>query len=326
MSKVRANQYVDRTGTGAIDTPYGVNTAGIVTASYFYGDGANLTNVGMDTSDVVSVATTTTKLNVVGDAQVGGALTITGNLTVDGTETIVNTETLNVADKTVGIGSTVNPTNSTADGAGIEIYASHDTSNNNKSLKWENGSNCFVRSVPDRFLGVSETVAAATTYVDGSNVVLEMDLQAATVYTYTMPSVWSSGAGSNIGIVSFKNMYADAQNGQTVTLITTQGAAHGGGTGYANTVSSNGIGATCRIIPLKDNSAVAGILTAGRVGGTGLLAQPAGLTTVTLSPAKGAVDFISFFVHYNGGTNTDLNSYKVYVSKNGGFGFGSVGI
>ena len=90
---------------------------------------------------------------------------------------------------------------------------------------------------------------------------LEMDLEAATVYTYTMPSVWSLVPGSNIGIVSFKNMPADAQNGMTVTLITTQGAAHGGGTGYANTVSSNGIGATCRIIPKASNTAVAGILT-----------------------------------------------------------------
>ncbi len=350
--RVRADNYTDRAG-GAPTMPAGlvisgVSTVGVVTggtsvgATKFYGDlvgdvtgdvtgdltgtASTATNAGTAYAITGSPDITVNNLTVSGDSTVGGALTITGNFTVDGTQTIINTETLNVADKTVGIGSTVNATNSTADGAGIEIYASHDTSNNNKTLKWENGSNCFVRSVPDRFLGVSETVAAATTYVDGSNVVLEMDLQAATVYTYTMPSVWSSGAGSNIGIVSFKNMYADAQNGQTVTLITTQGAAHGGGTGYANTVSSNGIGATCRIIPLKDNSAVAGILTAGRVGGTGLVVQPAGLTTVTLSPAAGAVDFISFFVHYNGGTNTDLNSYKVYVSKNGGFGFGGVGI
>ena len=50
------------------------------------------------------------------------------------------------------------------------------------------------------------------------------------------------------------------------------------------------------------------------------------LVTVTLSPAKEAVDFISFFIHYNGGTNTDKNNYKIYVSKNGGFAFGSVGI
>ena len=45
-----------------------------------------------------------------------------------------------------------------------------------------------------------------------------------------MPSVWSSGAGCNIGIVSFKNMYADKENGTTVTLITTQGGTHGGAT------------------------------------------------------------------------------------------------
>ena len=44
------------------------------------------------------------------------------------------------------------------------------------------------------------------------------------------------------------------------------------------------------------------------------------------TPDKGDVDFISFFIQYNGGTNTDLKSYKVYVSKNGGFGFGTVGI
>ena len=355
---VRADSYTSRAGDaptfpkGVILT--GISTVGILTggtSATFSGVVTATTFVGNLTGDVTGdvtggltgTASTATaaanaygitgspnisvnNLTVAGDQTVGGGLTITGNLTVDGTQTIVNTSTLDIADKTVGIASTTAATNTTASGAGIEIFASSTTANNNKTIKWQNASNCFEYSNPNRFKGVSETVAAATTYVDGSNVVLEMDLQAATVYTYTMPSVWSSGAGSNIGIVSFKNMYADAQNGQTVTLITTQGAAHGGGTGYANTVSSNGIGATCRIIPLASNAAVAGILTAGRVGGTGLVVQPAGLTTVTLSPAKGAVDFISFFVHYNGGTNTDLNSYKVYVSKNGGFGFGSVGI
>ena len=84
-------------------------------------------------------------------------------------------------------------------------------------------------------------------------------------------------------------------------------------------------GATCRIIPFDDSAAVAGILTAGRFAGNGTLTN-SGITTVTLSPAAGAVDFISFFLHYDGGGNTDLRNYKVYVSKNGGFGFGSVGV
>ena len=342
--RVRADNYTGRAG-GAPNFPQGVvlsgittvgiitsgtsaTFSGIVTASSFVGDvdAANVDASGTlyAVTGVVTSLTAVNSLTVTNDATVGGALTISGNLEVQGTQTIINTSTLDIEDKTVGIASTTNATNSTADGGGIEIYASSSTANNNKTLKWQNASNCFEYSGPNRFKGVSETVSAATTYLDASsNVVLEMDLQAATVYTYNMPSVWSSGRGSNIGIVSFKNMYADAQNGSTVTLITTQGAAHGGGTGYANTVPTNGIGVTCTVIPLASGSAVAGITTSAKSGGTGL-AENTGITTVTLSPGKGAVDFISFFIHYDGQTNTDLTSYKIYASKNGGFGWGSV--
>ena len=120
-------------------------------------------------------------------------------------------------------------------------------------------------------------------------------------------------------------MYADGANGTSVTLITTQSNQHGGGTGYGNTLPLNGIGATCTIIPLALNAAIAGIQTAGRSGGDGGLMN-SGITTVSLSSGEGTTDFISFFIHYNGGTNTDLTSYKVYVSKNGGFAYGGVGI
>ena len=345
--RVRADNYTGRGG----DAPTfpqgvvlsGVTTVGVVTggtsvgASKFYGD-----LIGDVTGDLTGTASTATAAanaygitgspNITGnlftatDVQVSGSCTIVGNLVVDGTQTIINTATLDVADKTVGIGSTIAASNTTADGAGLEIYASSSTADNNKTLQWSNSSNCFAYNTPTRVKGVSETVAAATTYLDASsNVVLEMDLQAGTVYTYEMPAVWSSGRGANIGIVSFKNMYADAQNGTTVTLITTQGGVHGGGTGYANTHDAVGFGATCTIIPLASNTAVAGIQTAGRSGGTGA-ALNSGITTVTLSPASQAVDFISFFIHYNGNTNTTLSNYKVYVSKNGGFAFGSVGI
>ena len=348
--RVRADNYTNRSG-GAPTFPQGVvlsgittvgiitggtsaTFSGIVTGSSFVGDvdAANVDSsgtlyavTGIVTTLTSTTATVSNSLTITNDATIGGGLTITGNLTVDGTQTIVNTSTLDVADKTIGIGSTSNATNSTADGAGIEIYASSSTASNNKTLKWQNGSGCFEWSGPNRFKGVSETVSAATTYMHGSDVVLEIDLLAASTYTYTMPSVWSYGNGCNIGIVSFKNMYADAQNGTTVTLITTQGANHGGGTGYANTVSAVGFGATCTIIPFRNGSNTAGIQTAGRSGGTGA-ATNTGITTVTLSSGAGALDFISFFIHYDGGTVTDLNSYKVYVTKNGGFGFGSVGI
>ena len=341
--RVRADNYTDRAG-GAPTFPAGivisgVSTVGVVTggtsvgASKFYGDligdstgTASTATAAANAYGLTGTPSVTVNLLTATDVSVGGAVTISGNLTVDGTQSIINTETLDVADKVVGIASTTNATNTTAAGAGIEIYASSSTASNNKTLKWQNTSNCFEFSDPIRPKGVSETVSAATTYTDASgNVVLELDVQAATVYTHTINSVSSSGRGANIGIVSFKNVYADAANFATVTLITTQANQHGGATGYGNTVSTNGIGATCTIIPLASNAAVAGIQTAGRSGGTGALMNT-GITTVVLSSGEQTVDFITFGIHYNGGTNTNPWSYKVYVSKNGGFAFGSVGI
>ena len=74
---------------------------------------------------------------------VGQTAYIHGNLQVDGTETIINTETLNVSDKTVGIGSTSNASNTTADGSGIEIFASSSQTGNNKTITWSNTSNSW---------------------------------------------------------------------------------------------------------------------------------------------------------------------------------------
>ena len=116
MSDIRVNNISNEAGTGRPTFPYGL------------------------------VATT--------DVLVGGALTITGNFNVDGTQTIVNTSTLDVADKTVGIASTTSANNTTADGAGIEIYASSGGAgggpNNNKTLTWNNGSGAFEYNVPNK--------------------------------------------------------------------------------------------------------------------------------------------------------------------------------
>ena len=120
----------------------------------------------------------------------------------------------------------------------------------------------------------------------------------------------------NIGIVSFKNMPADRENGTTVTVLFTQKSSTPTG-GIGNTQAINGIGTHCTVVPYAGGSALAGITTAGLVGSA---------STVTLSGTASDVDFVSFFVHYNGGTNTNLTSYKVYVTSNGNFRFGVVGI
>ena len=354
MSRVRADKLVNRAGSGAPELTYGaqvvtgmgitgaggINITGVATAGSFVGDitgdvTGNATGL-TGTPDITvtnitaGIATLTGAISATngtlsGDVTIGGGLTVTGNMTVDGTQTIVNTSILDVADKTVGIASTTAATDATADGAGIEIYASSTEADNNKTILWQRDTGCFEFSEPTKHKGVVETVAAASTHTDGSgNVVLELDMAAATTFTHTIPAASSAGRGLNIGIVSFKNMPADngVANGQSVTVIFTQASsAHGGATGAGNTVATNGIGATCNIAAFEDGSVKAGISTRAFVGGgTGAA------STVTLSPEKNDIDFVSFFVQYTGGTNTDLKSYKVYVTKNGGFNQGSVGV
>ena len=120
-------------------------------------------------------------------------------------------------------------------------------------------------------------------------------------------------------------MPASSQNIQTVSIIHTQGK---GNAGYGNTVATQGIGITCTVVPKANGSMVAGISTRAFCGGGSGAAS-----TVTCSAdygtagnVSGDVDILSFMIHYTGGTNTALSSYKIYVTKNGGFTQGSVGV
>jgi hypothetical protein len=174
---------------------------------------------------------------------------------------------------------------------------------------WARNSSSFEYSEPNKFKGVIETVSAATTYNSAAgSLVLELDVRQATTYTYTIPT------GANIGIVSFKNMSAPtgSANGTTITCIFTQNAA-----GTGNTTGTTGIGTNCTVIGYENGAAVAGISTRALVGSG---------TTVSLSATANDRDFVSFFIHYTGDTNTTASSYQVYVTKNGGFRQGNVGV
>jgi hypothetical protein len=325
---------LDVSGSANINAASGVVTFGTatittLTATNLSGSGAGLSGI-VTSGAVTSSQTVLGSLNLSDDVIVGGGLTVNGNMTVDGTQTIINTETLDVADKTVGIASTTTASNTTAAGAGIEIYASATVANNNKTILWQNTSNCFEFSDNVKLKGVNETSinngsTGVQTYIDGTSLVLEFDLETGTVFNYTSPSVAIAANAGGIGIVSFKNMPANAQNVQTVTLVHTQGK---GTAGYGNTLAVQGIGVTCRVIPKSGGSAVAGIMTRGWCSG-GIGAASTVTCTAdagTAGNVSGNVDIISFMVHYTGGTNTDLNSYKVYVTGNTGFNQGSVGV
>ena len=132
--RIRADNYTDHNAAGAPTFTNGLRVTGVTTSSGGF-VGALTGNVTGNASGNAGGLTGTPSI-VVQDVQVGGALTVTGNLTVDGTQTIINTETLDVNDKTVGIGSTTTASDATANGAGIEIYASSAATGNNKTFTW----------------------------------------------------------------------------------------------------------------------------------------------------------------------------------------------
>ena len=120
MSRIRADQLVNRAGSGGPKFPNGVaegfSVSGIVTATSFRGDGSQLT--GIDASSLkhgsdVKVQAHSTGATVTGDISATNA-TFSGNLTVNGTTTTIDTAVTSVdslaVEGNVGIGIT-NPTN-----------------------------------------------------------------------------------------------------------------------------------------------------------------------------------------------------------------------
>ena len=279
MSEIRVNTIKSENGGGNVSFPKGISVTGVTSSTSFVGD---LT--GDVTGDLTGTATNASGLtgspNITVTNITGVAATFSGVLTYDD---VTNVDSVGIVTARSGLRVV---------GGGATIT----------------GVTTFFNDL--RAKGVIENVSAATTFLDAnSKVVLELDLLASTTYSYSMQP-------ANIGIVSFKNMPADAQGGTTVTVLFTQASATTGGVG--NTQSIVGLGTDCTVIPNVGGTAQAGISTRAFVGG--------GTTFVGLSTTPGDKEFVSFFVHYNGGTNTDANSYDIFVTKNGQFRPSAVGV
>jgi hypothetical protein len=235
-------------------------------------------------------------LTVTNDATVGGALTITGNFTVNGTQTIVNTTSLEVRDVNIGIGSTSTPSDAWINGGGLTFYGT-----TNKTITWNSSSDDFTFSNGIDIKGAVETVSIGSTYDLGSGrVILECDARNGTVFTHDL-------ANGIVGITSLKNFPVTKNSATTFTILFTQNA-----TGTANTTAATGIGTNIRLTPFG----VSGFTTTSRV---------ATASTITLSTTANDVDIVSFMVHYNGSGTGTVSNYKVYVTNNTGFRYGSVG-
>tara|TARA_B100000683_G_scaffold69631_1_gene68065 strand:+ start:2086 stop:2751 length:666 start_codon:yes stop_codon:yes gene_type:complete len=126
---------------------------------------------------------------------------------------------------------------------------------------------------------------------------LTCDTTSGTVFTHDL----QSGLVKSIKISNFP---ATANSFHTVTIILTQNDA-----GTAHTTAALGIGTNVTLDP----DGVTGFSTVAMVGSG---------TTITLGTTADDINIISFGIHYNGGTNTDVSNYKTFVTKNGDFRLG----
>ena len=308
MSEIRVNNIANEAGTGAPTLTYGaqvptgmgitgagdINITGIITAGSFSGNATGLT--GSPNITVTNVSAQ--------DIQVGGALTITGDLTVDGTQTIINTTTLDIEDKTVGIASTSAATDSTADGAGIEIYASSSTPNNNKSMLWQQESTYFTFSDGIDIPGAVETVGTATTFTQSADkVILSLDAQTGTVFEHNIAT------NGSVGIVSLTNFPSAAVKSNSLTTFTVIFTCDAALQGLGNTTAATGIGTNITLIPYNGVS----------IANTS--AKVSSGTTTTLSDGNdsstaGDVDIVTFAVKSGTAGTT------AFITRNGNLRFG----
>jgi hypothetical protein len=290
--RIRAGTFTNKAGTGAPQLTFGAEIP----------VGYGLTGAG--------------GINVSGAATIGGNLTVGGVLTYDD---VTNVDSLGIVTARGGFEIGASGVGGTITAAGAAEFAGIVTARSGLRVVGGGinviGGGATITGVTTffndiRVKGVIENVSAATTFLDAnSKVVLELDLLGSTTYSYAMQP-------ASIGIVSFKNMPADAQGGATVTVLFTQASDTTGGVG--NTTHDVGLGTDCTVIPFVGGAAQTGISTRAFVGG--------GTTFVGLSTTPGDKEFVSFFVHYNGGTNTDANSYDIFVTKNGQFRPSAVGV
>ena len=316
MSTLRVDNIKSRTGsvvtvpetnTLAVTGIVSVTSTGSITNAGNLTNSGNFTNTGNLTVtgnlNATAGVITASNLNVtntltLADVQVGGALTVTGNLTVNGTTTTIDTATLSIEDKNIGIASVTSPSNSTADGGGITIFAGTD---GDKSLTWNQNSDAFAFSNGVDIRGAVETVSVATTSELGDGkYLLECDAQNGTVFTHTIPS------GGTVGIVSLRDFPATKNSLTTYTIIFTQNA-----TGTGNTTGSTGIGTNIFLKPYN----VAGFSTSARV---------ATASTITLSSTANDIDILSFAVLYNGSGTGTVGNYNVLATNNGSFRYGGL--
>lgn len=121
---------------GTVTTSFNVSDGSTSSA---VADGATLTVQGTANEVEVSNSSSTLTVGLPNNVTIGNDLIVGGDLTVNGTVTSVNSTTVTIDDKNIELGSTANPSDTTADGGGITLKGSSD-----KTITWVNSTDCWT--------------------------------------------------------------------------------------------------------------------------------------------------------------------------------------
>ena len=205
------------------------------------------------------------------------------NLTVNGTQTIINTTSLEIADKTVGIGSTSTPSDALIDGGGIVVYGT-----TNKTLTYNNTKKGFETNIP--------WAPNETRVITGAEKVFRTSGN-------TVSLVYNSSSSSNVGYTT--NPSGDIT--LNVTGIPTSSDFDDHSISFAVIVNSTGTARTCTAVNLN------GVPETIRWVGGSLSAALSGVTTTT-----GHTIFSFTGINTVGSASTAAN-YTVLGVVSGGF-------
>ena len=263
--------------------------------------------INTSTDVTVGVLTVTNTLAVGGTVSIGGTLTYEDVTNIDsvGLITARNGVSVTGGDIKVGSGITLSPdgdvfavgvstfNGNVLVGSGITLSPDGDGFFTGIVTATSVNTNDLNVTGITTFKGVEETTSAGSY----SGTELTCDTSTGTVFTHDL----QSGLVKSIKISNFS---AISNSFHTVTIILTQNDA---GTGH--TTAGLGIGTNVTLDP----DGVTGFSTVAMVGSG---------TTITLGATADDINIISFGIHYNGGTNTDVSNYKTFVTKTGDFRLG----
>ena len=168
-----------------------------------------------DSSGITVTAATTFNTDVTfdNDIAVTGQVTIAGDLIINGTTTTINSVTLTVDDKNIELGSTVSPTDVTADGGGITLKGSTD-----KTFNYVNSTGLWTANIGIAATSFTGLAVAATTASTAASVGYMGLPQSATATTATL-AIGDAG----------KHIYVNTAS-QTITIPANASVAYPIGT------------------------------------------------------------------------------------------------